>query len=164
MVFGNATILPSIPTFEQPSYLKNLSLQHEEITGIITSLETLRFYIFGFVWAFKSISDLVLLWSNFVQIVWRWAQVLLERLSTIFQLWTHQNWHMPLPLMTPWKVILNCPIYYFFWLVYCVLETRGQWPYLPVSTRAIKMWLDFGSLGTASEFKSDPRFEFSDHK
>ena len=28
--------------------------------------------------------------------------------------------------------------------------TRGQWLYIPALTRAIKMWLDFGSLRTAS--------------
>ena len=33
MVFGNTTTLPGVPTFEQPSYLRNLTLDHEEIEG-----------------------------------------------------------------------------------------------------------------------------------
>ena len=33
MVFGNTTTLPGVPTFDQPSYLKNLTLDHEEISG-----------------------------------------------------------------------------------------------------------------------------------
>ena len=47
-------------------------------------------------------------------------------------------------------------------------RTRGQWPYIPASTRAIKVWLDFGSLWghhslkTASEVKSDLGFQISD--
>ena len=33
MVFGNTTTLPGVPTFDQPSYLMNLTLDHEEISG-----------------------------------------------------------------------------------------------------------------------------------
>ena len=45
-------------------------------------------------------------------------------------------------------------------------ETRGQWPHIPVLTRAIKVRLDFGILWghchprTVSEIKLDLRFEF----
>ena len=60
---------------------------------------------------------------------------------------------------------IHCTNYYTvcYW-------TRGQWPYIPASTRAIKVQLDFGSLWgyfdlrTASEIKSDIRLEFSDAK
>ena len=44
----------------------------------------------------------------------------------------------------------------------------GQWPHIPASTWAIKVWLDFGSLWghyslqTASYIKYDLRFEISD--
>ena len=34
MVFGNTTTLPGVPTFEQPSYLRNLTLEHEVIAGM----------------------------------------------------------------------------------------------------------------------------------
>ena len=33
MVFGNTTTLPGVPTFDQPSYLKSLTLDHEVISG-----------------------------------------------------------------------------------------------------------------------------------
>ena len=52
MVFGNTTTLPGVPTFEQPSYLRNLTLGHDAITGMVVGVKFLRIKIYNIISAF----------------------------------------------------------------------------------------------------------------